>query len=293
MKYKVKTFDNKTILITNKCINEKEVYMAIDEPIITNMITSFHLFENNKKKRIEWSFKVINDNLKLQLEIDDNIFMEDIDDEQLIDELIKLIEENSVIEKCDFLYKVMNKIYNKAFIYYLKNYGDILLSNYYIENIIKVSFKGNEIGTATRCQINFSDNEIYLNLAEYTGVSLLSNMDLDIDIYVENQVIRLSFAKKDEDIFYKYIHDSNDIIGYFKLEDLIIRRITVLQDNEVKNINKNMRLNVLSIKASTKDLLKYIIHNNSMEAIEKYKEFYKAEKTLININTYMVNEFMI
>lgn len=204
-----------------------------------------------------------------------------IDNDICINELVNMVKNNGTLEDCNEIQKAICESYNKLFYNFLEE-DKILHSNIIVNGIVEVKNANKILGHGTRFIMN-RDNFI---VCEYAGKTISSCLP-QLNVFINNKKIIC------ETIQYLY-DDSN----YFKAENsigylnYIILAPNVSCNAEKKNIEFE-KLNTPYFYTDAENMIQYCKNNNTIEEIIKYKIALKGKTEILNIDEYMVNEFLI
>lgn len=212
-----------------------------------------------------------------------SVFTREIDLINLTLELIDCVKNNSMLEKCELLNSTMNSLYQDFFNCVL-NKNDIICSNNILTGkcIIKVDNK--IIGTASRFVLQPNN----FCLLEYVGKSLKFENNFKASIHVNNKKINIIATKNHEDN--DFYDSENHLLAYYNFSCIYVDIVDQNQD-ETTFGDDYQKLNVPYILSTPKNMYSYIIDNNIIEDIVKYRISIKPEIRFVNINRFMVNEF--
>lgn len=275
-----KTNKNETIVIKlNSELDSQTISYSTSSGIDTMM--------NNLN--LVWTLRH-NDDLGLYVEIEATNRLKtyketySVNDNVCIDELVSIVKDNGTLEDCKEIQKAMYKTYNKLFLSFLEN-DRILHSNVIVEGLVKVKDNNKVLGHGTRFIIN--KNEI--TICEYTGKDISSHVYPNLSIVKGSDNIKiatLEYLENGHQVF-----SSKDDIGYLKYKintsSCTLEHVSVVEDIRYPN------LKVPYNYTDKENMIEYCKKNNASQEIIKYKIALKGKVELLNIDEYMVNEYLI
>ena len=206
-----------------------------------------------------------------------------VDSEKFIKELIDAVKKNGTIDECSELNKALYLSYNKLFKTCLKE-RLILMSDFVTEGIVKLKESNKILGNGSR----FILNNHKLTVCEYTGKEITKFTLPKIEIHIDQYKIIFNCSNALNDSDERVIFSSEDDIGYVQFAG----RISHLEDTDEKMI-EYPTLNIPYYFSTEKDMKRQIKQNNTLDDIIKYKIAFKGKVEILDINKYMVNEFLI
>lgn len=204
-----------------------------------------------------------------------------IDNETCVNELVNMIKNNGTLEDCGSIQKAIYDSYNTLFESYLEN-ERILHSNIIVEGIVEVKDQNKVLGHGTRFIINGDQ----LIICEYAGKSIPINVLPQINIYKNDTMITL----EPREHMYNVNNNSNDV------SDISYLAYKINNDHALNYSYKTLEYPNLSVPYHYSDkhgMIQYIRKHNTPAEIVKYKIALKGKVEILNINKYMVNEFLI
>lgn len=247
-----------------------------NDVVMTNLDLTWTLkHENNDTLYIE---------LKAKNRLKEYIERYTIDSNTCINELTSMVKNKGTLEDCEEIQKAMYKSYNKLFQVFLEN-DKVLHSNIIVEGVVKVKDNNKVLGHGTRFIINKDE----VTVCEYTGK--------DVSPYIyPNLVIlkgttRINIATSENLGQNSAVFASQDDIGYLKYKVQIASQ-RLSHSSVMENI-KYPKLKVSYVYTDKESMITYCKQNNSVNDIIKYKIALKGKVELLNIDEYMVREYLI
>lgn len=283
MTYKIENRYGEFFAITDKKYNDQIITVNLSNIILTDIVTVLKTMPI--KEDFIWTLYYKEDTCKLYMKLitEQMTFQRKIDLDKMINELIDCVEHNKTLNNCMYINKIINDLYNDAFRYFF-NDGIIILSNHIIKEIAYVNNVNNKtIGCASR----FILTSTTCYLLEYEGKMKEAEDFKCIEIIINNKRIEFLKSKVEESFF--------SLIGYYKISGLLgqINKIDSSEKKEVVNIDEIVKLKVKPTLISLTNMREYVLEVNSMEDVMAYKKSMRPSVVMININKYMLNEFMI
>lgn len=206
-----------------------------------------------------------------------------LDSEKLIKELVNIVKHNGTIEDCSELNRAFYLSYNKLFKECLKD-RIILMSDYIMEGIVKIKESNKTLGHGGRFVL--SNNRVIV--CEYTGKEITRDTLPKLEIYVEGYKIKYTCINTINDSDSRVIFSNNNDIGYLKFAGMVSSLEEV--EKETQNYPK---LDVPYFFSNERDMIRECMQRNNLDDIIKYKIAFKGKVEIIDVNKYMVNEFLI
>lgn len=281
--------DGRYIITGQKADKNKDIVIKLDE-IIEEDLVSISFINTTMNANIAWLLK---HNAKNGLHIElktidhDNPLKAIVKlSEKCIDELANMVKDSGVLEDCKEIQKAIYDSYNDLFIQYLES-DCIIYSNRIIEGVVSVSESNTVLGHGTRFIINNND----ILICEYTGKTIVRNINPTLNIYVGTRKMKYVCKKclitNDRDVF-----NTEDDIGYLKYSGFLI---SGFPNNKEKN---DLELEYPKLKTpyiftDRKSMRVYCMKNNTPDEIIRYKIALKGKVEILDVNKYMINEFLI
>lgn len=210
----------------------------------------------------------------------------EIDEQECIDELVNMVKDNGVLEDCDSIQKAICESYNKLFDSYLEN-DRILHSNVIVDGLVEVKDNNKILGHGTR----FIINNDTLTICEYTGKTIPLNVLPQVNIYKNNKKIiceSKTHLRNPSSNISNEVFNENDSIGY-----MVYAIDHILDSSYNKKDIEYPKLKVPYYFSDNLNMVSYIKSQNTPEDIIKYKIALKGKVEILNINKYMVNEYLV
>lgn len=284
--------DGKYIVTSETNDNGKIIVIKLDSEI-ENDLVYFH-GKNGREVKISWKLKYNEkDSLHINLETFDDEFEKTAKikvKEECISELVRMIKNSETLEDCYNINKAINECYNNLFREYLKD-DYVICSDNIVEGIVEVNDSNKILGHGTRFVVN--RNKIII--CEYAGKEITKSLSPKINIHIDGTLIKIatkeSIFNKEQEIFFdrdrEILFSENEDIGYLKYYSTIIGTDISKCDLSYNKLNMPFEF---TDKVS---MVKYCIEHNTAEEITKYKIALRGKVKLINVNTFMIDEFLI
>lgn len=283
MTYKIENRYGEFFAITDKKYDNQIITVNLSSIILTDTITVLKTMPIREDFLWTLFYKEDTKQLYMKLITEQMTFQRKVDLDRMINELIDCVEHNKTLSNCMYINEVINNLYNDAFRYFFAD-GTVLLSNHIIKEIAYINNINNKtVGCASR----FILTSTMCYLLEYEGKIKEAEDFKYIEIIIENKKIQFLKSKVEESFF--------SLIGYYKISGLLgqINRVDSSEKKEIVDINEVIKLKVKPTLMSLDDMKKYVLDNNNMENIMAYKKSMRPSVVMININKYILNEFMI
>lgn len=279
--------DGQYIVTEEKTNKNETIVIKLDSELDNQLICYSVDRDAMKNLSLSWKLRHDEDNgLYIELEATNrlNRYIETsiIDDEACINELVSMVKNSGTLEDCIEIQQTIYESYNKLFYQFLEN-NRLLHSNIIINGLVEVKHKNNVLGHGTRFIINKDE----VTICEYTGKSILTNILPQINIYKDNKKIScgaVDCVNNGLEVF-----NTNDDIGYIKYR---ISYSALESTSDIKDI-QYPKLKVPYNYTDKENMIQYCKKNNTADALIKYKIALKGKVELLNIDRYMVNEFLI
>lgn len=279
--------DGRYIITDKKTDKNKNIVIKLDEMIEEDLVF-FTTANSTVNVNISWFLKHDTKNgLYIELKsIDDNHLIIAKISEECIDELADMVKNNGFLEDCKEIQKAIYDSYNKLFIKCLES-NCLICSNRIVEGIISVSESNTVLGHGTRFIINRND----ILICEYTGKSIIRNINPTLYIHVGERKMKYICNKclitNNRDVF-----NSEDDIGYIKYAGVLVSGLSInKQENDLEL--EYPKLKTPYIFTDRKSMRMYCMKNNTSDEIIKYKIALKGKVKILDVNKYMINEFLI
>lgn len=278
--------DGDYIITEEKTSKNQTIIIKLDSELDNQVVSCIH---GDKRTDITliWKLRYSNEigiYVKLShtylLKYDDEII--EIDNDTCINELTNMVKDNGTLEDCPSIQEAIYKSYNNLFYKLLKD-NKILHSNFIVEGIVEVKSENKILGHGTRFILNGED----IVVCEYTGKSIVKSLLPQLNICIGNkkiiaETINYSFSRE-------YAFQAEGDIGYLKYR---ILRDNVISITEEKVLNYP-KLKVPYNYTDDESMVQFCKQKNTVDDIVKYKIALKGTTVILDINKYMVNEFLI
>lgn len=198
-----------------------------------------------------------------------------IDDDLCINELVSMVQNKGTLEDCEEIQKIIHQAYNQIFYRYLED-NKTLHSNMIVNGIVEVKDQNRVLGHGTRFILE--NNKIIV--CEYAGKSVPRNILPQINIYINDNYLTYEAVE--------YNYNEHREIGYMAYD---VSRSAIINRGE-KQL-EYPKLITPHYYSDSDSMIEYIKQHNSPEDIVKYKIALKGKVEILNIDEYMVNEFLI
>lgn len=278
MKYNIEKRNGDYYIITDEKYINDTIIINLSSVIKTD---DAWINETLEKIDLAWTLRYDENNHKVYMDLllsreELKTYTREVPIMTLITELVDCVQNNRSLENCYELNKTISMLYEDAF-YDILNEDSILRSNVILEGNCIVKFDNKTLGSASRFIIQRSK----FSILEYTGKQI--NVKPTIEIYIRDKKINMitssGFSENE------YFNPEDHLLAYYSFIGLDTG-IT----NEVNN-KEYYRINVPTILSTPESMYNYILTNNNIEDIIKYKMSMKPILKLVNINIFMINEY--
>lgn len=283
MTYRIENRYGENFVITDKKHDNKTITINISSIVLTDTVTV--LKSVPIKEDFVWTlfYDESKKHLYMRLITEMMTFQTKVDLDKIVNELIKCVEENKTLANCKYVNECINKLYNDAFKYFFAE-DTVILSNHIINDIAYVYNTNNKnIGCASRFILTSTSCYLF----EYEG----KIRDMDdvryIEVIIGKKKIQFLKSAIEESIF--------TLIGYYRISGILGQISNVDESTKKERViyediaHLNVKPNLLSLQ----DMKDYVVNSNKMQAIMDYKKTMKPSAIMININKYILKEFMI
>ena len=278
--------DGSYIITGEKNSKGQDIVIKLNSEIKNDVISLSG--RDSRNVNISWKLKA-NDisSLYVELEIEDEDIEEklssivELDSKKCIEELINIVKNNEASLASEEINKAFYESYNKLFAKCLSR-RYILISDYIVEGIVKVKDFNKVLGHGSRFIINSKN----FTVCEYTGKTITRDIIPKLEIYINGYVLRyncVNSLSSEREMF-----KSENDIGYLKY----LGMISHIEEGEC-DIKEYPKLNVPYDFSNERSMLIQCIQRNTLDDIIKYKIAFKGKVEIIDVNKYMVNEFLI
>lgn len=282
MTYKIVNRYGEIFVVTDKKYDNKTITVNISSIVLTDTITVLKTMPI--KEDFVWTlfFNEENSQLYMKLITESMTFQTKMDLDKTIEELVKCVEENKTLSNCIYINEIINKLYNDAFKFFFED-NIVLLSNHIVKDIAYVyNLNNKNIGCASR----FIITPTCCYLLEYEGRGKDVEDMKYIEVIIGKKRIQFLKSKIEESFF--------SIIGYYEVTGILGQ---ICDLDEVKkeriNIEEVTPLKVKPNLISLIDMKDYVVSSNNVETLLSYKKTMKPSVSMININKYILKDFMI
>ena len=275
-------YKDNTIVINLSSVIKVESICIQETLVISNLATWSLLYDE------------IHEKLFMCLDIENfegiNNYLEEIDIITFINECVSCVQNNIMLDKCEYINLLINKTYNAAFYDCIKNHSCILHSSDNIINgFVEIIYNNKVLGYASR----FILKKNAITILEYTGkdlIKLVSLYDLQLKFRIKNKDISI-----DLDLACNIISEDDsvnvleNILGYYELKKVLITDFSCKKNED--DMPEIYPLNVMINPINNMAMHTYVINNNDMDDITKYKISIKPKVKLLDINKIIVEEY--
>lgn len=282
MTYKIENRYGEFFAITDKTYNDQIITVNLSSIVLTDTITLLKTIPI--KEEFVWilSYNKDNNQLYMKLITEKITFQKKININTVIDELINCIIQNRTLNNCIYINEIINDLYNNAFDFYFRN-ETVLLSNHIIK---KIAYTNDLNNMVVGCSSRFILNSTSFYLLEYEGKIKDADEFKYIEIICEDKKIQFLKSKVDESYYQS--------IGYYKISGLLGQMLKVdTQKKEIVDIDQIVKLKLKNKFTTLEDIKDYTLNFNSLQDILEYKKSMRPSIVLIDINKYILQEFMI
>lgn len=279
--------DGSLHLLTGEKAKEKDIVIKMG-----SIISEVHIVEaiTRATYNLVWSLEEhTNDELlTLKGKIDGEIFNFDLNKEFIVRQFCKMVQDNLTLETCTYLTTMLEKCYNSIFLHFFNKKGYFFANNIPIESYAVIKSKGKILGAASRFSFNTSD---ILQLYEYTGKEITSDTeDINISIVIDDSHVKFRVNNNVDFVENREFNPEMHMLGYLGYK----ARIYGINDNDSIEVPEIAKLNNLPKSfTNVEEMNSYIRNNNSAEEITAYKISLKPKVEIIDINRFMLREFMV
>lgn len=237
-----------------------------------------------KKCKVTWTLEY-NDDLYIKLKTSEDKFsshMYKLDATKCINELVHMVQNNCTLDACKEIQKGIYECNNQLFKTAYKN-DYIVHSESIIEGLVAVLDDDKILGYGSRFILRGDK----LTVCEYVGQTITKDMVLTFKTV--DELIQLNFQQRSSiNKFEEKLYSKGSAgVGYLEYE------VSVSQISNSLDIPTFTRLKApytFSDKASMKN---DVIALNTAEEIQAYKLALRGKVELIDVNKYMLNEYLI
>lgn len=207
-----------------------------------------------------------------------------VDTTKCINELVNMVKENATLDTCEEIKKAIYKC-NNEFFKIVYNNGYIMHSNNIIEGLVAVINENKILGYGSRFILNKNE----FTLCEYVGQTITRDMNLKFEM--KDELIKLTFHEnrciydEDEKVYSK----GSQGVGYLKYNGRAFKGL----NEEGIDIPVYPKLKVPYIFSDKEKMILDVINLNKEEDIQAYKLALRGKIELIDVNKYMLNEYLI
>lgn len=285
MSYSYETRGNDTYILTGKKAKDKDIVIKLG-----SLITDMQLLDaaTRTSYALTWTIEKNNEDdkkINLKGEIDNNSYFFEMDGEKIVKELSDMVIKNQTLESCNTLSDSLEKGFNKICSNMLVDKGIFLCSSNPINAYTLVKHKGKTIGTASR--ISYSSSNI-LSIYEYVGKDLNRDMEIEVHAVIDNFHIKFRTSTL-TDSEYDIYNSNEHTLGYFNYNAFI----GFIKENESIEVPKISPINVPKSYTNIDNMNEYVKDNNSINDIERYRISLKPKVETIDINKFMLREFLV
>lgn len=206
-----------------------------------------------------------------------------LDIQELIKECVDCVKENKLLDNCKMINSVINKLFDMAFKSLIKD-QHLIYSNRILNMNVIVKYNDKILGYASRFVIDKNN----FSILEYVGKKIEFNNIL-IEIYYDKFKISILTTENVSDE--NYNNNVDNQLKYYSFKHIEMITQPLLDEEIEKHIKKSYALNVCNSFNKPELMYQYILNNNTIEDIIKYKISMKPAIKLININDFMIKEF--
>lgn len=281
MKYTIENRSGDFYAVLEETYKGKSLCVNLSTVLKTETVSIFDKMSFDSESTWVLEYNQEEEKLFLKFLVNEHVFAEELNIDELLEELVHCLNNNIMLNNCDYLNNAINKLYDTVFFEFLKKNNIIFSNNRIIKAKVNIYGRKDEIlGTASRFIL--TTNHCYL--LEYVGKNLSNNYATAV-IDCGDKETTMSLISMLGDC-----PDANDI-KYYDFSYLIGKLNKDKVDNEDREI---CYMPKLPNRYSSPDLMyQFIITNNSSEDIVRYKTSVKPKVKLLNINKFMVAEFCV
>ena len=274
-------------IITGQKHKGQDIVIKIGSTIDSE--TVFFEGTNSKNANLTWTLEY-DEGLYVELKSDFIIYdlplsaKRRVDTNKCIEELVLMVKNNKTLDICEEIkkeiYNCNNEIFRTAY-----NNGYFMYSNNIIECLVAVTNNNKILGYGSRFILNRSE----FTICEYVGQTITRDMDL-------------RFSAKDEIINLNYIanrciyNDELEVyskgslgVGYLKYSGAVIRQFS----SDGTDIPVYPKLKVPYTFSDREKMIQTSIILNTADEILAYKLALRGKIETIDVNKYMLNEYLI
>lgn len=298
MKYEIKKRESDYFLITDETYKDQTIVINLSSIIKEEQIQGFigNIEDDSNAKSMQkidlmWILRYEPSEESLYVDLMTSILpvlSEKIDIEKAAIELVDCVKSNKMIDSCNYLNIITNKLYQTAFINSLEK-NEILYSAEMLDVSCEFYQDKKIVGRCSR--VIMSKNQLLA--LEYVGKKLVDTSEISTSCEIK-------FKNTNKSISYlitksiKVVGNDDWMLGYYSLYGIYSEVKTVIEPDAETDTVATSDLKVqYSSNSTIKNLYEYVLDNNSVEQIKKYKSSMKPKLRLANVNTFMVEQFMV
>lgn len=281
MKYRIEKRGGDYYIITDEKHKNDTIIINLSSVIKTD---EGFINESLEKIDLLWTLRYDENNHKVYIDLllareESKIYTREISIMSLISELVHCVQNNKNLEDCVELNSIIGLLYEDAFCDMLENENVILRSNIIIEAYCVVKQYDNKLlGNASRFIIQKSK----LSILEYVGKQI--DCKPVIEINIKNKKIKMITSSGFSEN--KLFDPADHLLGYYSFVAMDTGITDVVEEKK-----DFYRIKVPIVLSTPESMYAYILANNDIDDIIKYKISMKPTLKLVNINRFMINEY--